>query len=451
MYNFLVTSQDGAWEGDDYEYERSRFLEYTNSDIASRFEELKTPQIETLLKFPCLFAYEGSVKPMRVGRLLEVKRRDNGRKLYLRFSIDLNIQPIPHESIDQLKRALDIRNWELNRTHWAIKEEDLLAILNRENLADASSVAESPKIQQGDLPPVPAPDNLAASVDAFIKLVVEMADASREVFYRGHSNRTKYKLLPSLFRTNEGGEPIYRDAEDTMCRELLVSNSADFQGDVYTLDRLVRMQHYALPTRLLDITSNPLIALYFACMSNPDDQGEVISFSMERATVKYFDSDTASCIANLSRLSKASKDSLDLLNDANIADFNQRQSVKQLLHFIKEEKPYFDDRIDPEHLRSVICVKGKRTNSRISFQSGAFLLFGEEATLKEEGSSTISVARIAIENKAGLLRQLDTLNINQSTVFPYIENSAKYIAHRYRLQSLNEVVTGEAKGSADGS
>lgn len=34
-------------------------------------------------------------------------------------------------------------------------------------------------------------------------------------------------------------------------------------------------------------------------------------------------------------------------------------------------------------MRSVICVKGKHTNSRISFQSGAFFMFRHDATLPD--------------------------------------------------------------------
>lgn len=104
---------------------------------------------------------------------------------------------------------------------------------------------------------------------------------------------------------------------------------------------------------------------------------------------------------------------------------------------MREEKPFFEPHLDPEHLRRVLCVKGKHTNNRIAFQSGAFLLFGQDAVLDEGGNSDIEVQRIEITDKAAVVKQLDRLNINESTVFPYIENSAKYIAKRHGFQKTD--------------
>ncbi len=431
MFNFLVTSTKGAWDRLGYEYDRGRFLEYTSDEIAASFRELKELQIKALTELPCLFAYEGTDESMRVGKLKRVKLRNDGRLLFVEPELDARIPPIPFEQIKPLQAALDIRDWELNRTHWAIKDEDLFQVLNGTGMVP--NVPASPKIDKTDLPPVSAPEFQANSVGTFIENVLGLDHGGREVFYRGHSNRTKYRLEPSIFRKDERGNFINQDAEDRMYRELLVSNSADFHGDIYTLDRLVRMQHYSLPTRLLDITSNPLIALYFACKSNLDHDGEVVVFAMDRTQIKYFDSDTASCIANLTRLPQNSKDDIDYSSN-DVRKFNRQKAIKQLLHFIKEEKPFFEGRIDPRHLRSVVCVKGKHTNNRIAFQSGAFLLFGHDATLDESGTPEIAVQRIAVVNKRSVIKQLDELNINESTVFPYIENSAKYIAQKFTFK-----------------
>lgn len=431
MYNFLVTAREGAWESLGYEYDKSRFLEFTSDDIAASFKELKAPQLAALMELPCLFAYEGTRRPMRVGRL-EVKLRNNGKVLFVRPIIDERIDPIEFEQIKPLQAALDIRDWEINRTHWAVKDEDLLDVLQQVGLTPGEVVGS--KVKKEDLPASLPSEITADSVGTFIEHVFRLNHGGREVFYRGHSNSKKYRLEPSIFRRDQEGNFIYRDAEDRMYRELLVSNSLDFSGDIYTLDRLVRMQHYSLPTRLLDITSNPLIGLYFCCKSNLNDDGEVIVLSMESSYIKYFDSDTASCIANLSRLSKGVRDSI-AFDAEGVEGFNDQRALKQLLHFIKEEKPFFEPRLEPEHLRSVLCVKGKHTNSRISFQSGAFLLFGDEAVLDEEGTSDITLHRIAITNKRAILKELDRLNINESTVFPYIESSAKYIAQKFSFQA----------------
>ena len=114
-------------------------------------------------------------------------------------------------------------------------------------------------------------------------------------------------------------------------------------------------------------------------------------------------------------------------------------SVKRLLHFIKQEKPHFEPRIKKEDLKSVVCVKSKRLNDRITVQSGSFFLFGQDALIFEEKlfgnnedqetDNIILIDRLEIagENKQTILKELDQLNINASTVFPNIEASAEYV------------------------
>ncbi|MCW5641528.1 MAG: FRG domain-containing protein [Rhodoferax sp.] len=428
MYNLLVTSQQGAWDDGVYSFDRGRFLEFTTDEIAARFRDLKDKQITVLCHLPSLFMYEGSTEPVRLGKLTTLEVR--GRLLRIKFEFDANVDPIPFEAIAPIQQLLDIRSWEMNRTHWAVKDEDLLQHLKQRNLLPAQA---TPNSRVHVLPPV-AIDLQASSVGEFIKVVLSQPHDDKEIFYRGHSKST-YRLEPSLFRKDGKGNYLYRNAEDRLYRELLVSNSPDFESDIYTLDRLVRMQHFSMPTRLLDISSNPLIALYFACKSHldPETPAEVVIFTVDQAQMKYFDSDTASCVANLARLTGADKAGIDFSITAKVK-FNKQPSVKRLLHFVKEEKSFFEPRILPSDLQSVLCIKGKRNNSRITFQSGAFLLFGHDAVLSETGTPEIGVKRIAITSKEKILGELDQLNINESTVFPYIENSARYIANKHSFK-----------------
>jgi len=42
--------------------------------------------------------------------------------------------------------------------------------------------------------------------------------------------------------------------------------------------------------------------------------------------------------------------------------------------------------------------------------------------------SSSSIVRIAVQEKEKILNELDKLNINERTIFPFIENTAKYVA-----------------------
>jgi FRG domain len=256
-------------------------------------------------------------------------------------------------------------------------------------------------------------------------------------FFRGHS-RFSHRLIPSIYR-----DPGWIDKEDVLFKELVLRCPNDFSGQESTFQSLVKMQHYSLPTRLLDITANPLVALYFACEHEGQqrESGEVVVFRIPTAEIKYFDSDTVSVIANISR-----RPSIFKLPDEDLDRFafNEDPQIHYLLHEVKKEKPYFEPYILRHHLESVVCVKPKLDNARVIKQDGAFLLFGmngrktEPATVPAGFLAAAAAKRLLVEpgKKAFIRKQLESLGLTQATIFPEIDKVAEFIKRTYATPSL---------------
>jgi hypothetical protein len=257
------------------------------------------------------------------------------------------------------------------------------------------------------------------------------------VFFRGHGNE-EYKSLPKVFRN-----PGWTDSEEKLLRGILEMHPEEFSNDQTTLERLVRAQHFGLPTRLLDVSLNPLVALYFCCRDKTDKNGEVVLYFVGSDRIKTFDSDTMSVIANSALLKRSEKKKIDSAVTAHfghketltISEFNKMAPLPRLLHFIQSEKPYFQPKIKLQAFRQYVAVLPKRNNRRMIAQSGAFIAFATNRTLKTGLSPRVDIKSITIPArfKDDLLRQLDDLNINQGSLFPDVSSAAEYLSEKYDI------------------
>lgn len=451
MFNFIMSVESPEWnmhhdmQGSS-SFPLSRFLESTQPEITNRLYPITKDSLSFVENLPVLFMTEMESErngveiknfvKIRVGKIFNLEIES--RNITFDFEIKSDFGKIYVESVNTYEDILNTGSFGLHRTHWSVKNIGLPDVLNEMGLVEVQ-----PDLEIIIPPPPPQVKTTRKgcidSVESFLKIVFSTQedinnDDSGEVFYRGHSN-SNYKLEPSLFRKNRDGIYRYLSNEDKMTRELLTIQATEFLSDKYMLDKLVRMQHYGLPTRLLDVTSNPLVALYFACSEEHKDNdgcdvdGQVIILKTGKENIRFFDSDTVSCISNLSLLSTDMKESLN--TEMSLNEFNKSHSCSQLVHLIKDEKSYFENKINPSDIEKILLVRGRVLNDRISSQSGSFLIFGHNSILPETGLSSIDIQKINIKNKAGILKQLNKLNINESTVYPGIEKAAKEIAKKY--------------------
>jgi hypothetical protein len=100
--------------------------------------------------------------------------------------------------------------------------------------------------------------------------------------FRGHS-KASYELIPSVGRgkhTAKSRERYERSLFEIFCREAKAYVSTAPTND---WEWLSLAQHHGLPTRMLDWTYNPLVALFFAVEANEDSDGKL--YALRAATL----------------------------------------------------------------------------------------------------------------------------------------------------------------------
>lgn len=193
------------------------------------------------------------------------------------------------------------------------------------------------------------------------------------------------------------------------------------------------MQHYGVPTRLLDVTTNALVALYFACEDKKKSvDGVVYVIRPDDSKIKMYDSDAVSILSSLPRFNYKEKKLIlesaqDALSEAKDSDncgncylnkFISTRIIKRLLHGIKKEKPAYENIINPNDLLTNFFFVPRKVNARIIRQSGAFIIFGlQEKTIEinDEAFSNTSSGSYKIiikgSEKKNIIDQLSCFGI----------------------------------------
>ncbi|MQW87784.1 TIR domain-containing protein [Sinorhizobium saheli] len=156
MFHLFMTSVEGYWnETSETSLGWDRVFEYTSPDVKEQFLPLQGDSIGRVVGIPALFTYEfakrlpadeGDLpKPSRIGRVTTVHA--GPKEVRVEFEIDQTVAPIPAKEIHRISERLNIAmsNGESYRSHWAVKNVDLIGLLKEEGLY---TPVNSPKVEE---------------------------------------------------------------------------------------------------------------------------------------------------------------------------------------------------------------------------------------------------------------------------------------------------------------
>ncbi|MEX0180874.1 MULTISPECIES: FRG domain-containing protein [unclassified Stenotrophomonas] len=207
-------------------------------------------------------------------------------------------------------------------------------------------------------------------------------------WYRGHADKS-WNLLPAYHRLKNPAPESVLINRFRQNANLLIA-----QRPESNFEWLFLMQHYGVPTRLLDWTESPLIALYFSVVGEPKKDGAIWALDPVK----------------LNQSTKA-----------------RPQDYKFVPSFDDERVRDYDTlsvEAKPELGMEPMAVMATRNNARIQAQLGVFTIshFAKKSVSDIAGGDHLTEFEVPWKRKKEILKELELLAYGKFQVFPELSS-----------------------------
>ncbi len=222
--------------------------------------------------------------------------------------------------------------------------------------------------------------------------------------------------------------------ESSAYHSLMIEFPEEFDCKRDHLGTLAKMQHYGLPTRMLDVSGNILVSLYFAVNGSKGKDGCVEIYKARKSEILKHNSDKALMLSCLPCFDEKTQDSIRSFCNRNKGKIDEymikgNDAMTRFLHEVRGEYPAFECAIIGKDLLESYFVRASKNSPRMKAQDGYFIIRGLDGFRFDSFISSHRIGKLTIKSgvKCKLLSDLSLMGIRDDVIYTDLERMALYL------------------------